>query len=173
MCADSAAKKTVFRHGTFNSHKGLTTGILLSVFGACIFIAALNAHSWLGVTALCAFALLLCASVAYARFEIWENGFSHRGLSGNHVFEFVQIEDALFATENVGEGYAPVFSLRLKGEVRRYKIPIGRFGVQADALLFTALERYGIPIGQDGSRLVESSIARIREAQHDGEHNLV
>lgn len=165
MCADIAGKKVVFRHGTFNSHKSLATGILLCLWGACIFIAAFSAHSWLGATALCAFALLLCASVAYARFEIWKSGFSHRDLWGTHVFEFAEIDDALFETVNYGDGYAPVFSLRLKGEVRRHKIPIGRFGVQADALLFTALERFGIVIGQDGSRLIESSIQRIREAQ--------
>jgi len=93
--------------------------------GACLFVSAVSTHSWLFVTGICGIAVLLYASLAYAKFEIWDGGFSHRSLSGNHVFEFVQIEDALFETENVDDGYAPVFSLRLKGEVRRNKIPIG------------------------------------------------
>jgi len=142
--------------------------------GACLFVSAVSTHSWLFVTGICGIAVLLYASLAYAKFEIWDGGFSHRSLSGNHVFEFVQIENALFETENVDDGYAPVFSLRLKGEVRRNKIPIGMFGLHADALLFTALERYGIPIRQDGSGMVERSIQRIREAQSaDGNTNIV
>lgn len=164
MAADALRKKMVFRHGTFNSRPRLAAGTFLCLL-ALLVLAALNAHHWLALTAVCAFPLALYASVACVKFEIWDSGFSHRNLSGIHVFEFAQIEDALFETENAGDGYAPVFSLRLKGEVRRNKIPIGRFGVQADALLFTALERYGIPIGQDGSRLVERSIERIREVQ--------
>ena len=165
MGADLIDTKTVFRHGTFNSHPRLTTCIFLSLW-TILFVAALSARSWIGVIGVSALAGLLYASLAYAKFEIWESGFSHRSLSRIHVFEFAQIDEALFETTNVGEGgYAPVFSLRLKGEVRRNVIPIGMFPVQAGALLFTALERYGIIIGQDGSRLVESSIERIREAQ--------
>ncbi len=154
----------MFRHGTFNTHPRLATGIFLCLL-AFLFVAALSTHSWLGLIGVCTLAVLLYAMVAYAKFELWENGFSHRDLSGTHVFEFAQIEDALFETVCFGDGYAAVFSLRLKGEARRKKIPIGGFGVQADALLFIALERYGIPIRQDGSRLVESSMQQIREAQ--------
>lgn len=173
MAAGAVGKKSVFRHDILNPRSGVATGLFLC-FLACLFVAALRAHSWLGITAICAFAVLLYASVAYARFEIWESGFSHRDLSGKHVFEFAQIDDALFETVCFGDGSAPVFSVRLKGEVRRHNIPIGKFGVQADALLFTALERYGIIIGHDGSRLVESSMERIREAQfRPAEHNLV
>lgn len=164
MGADLIDTKTVFRHGTFNSHPRLTTCIFLSLW-TILFVAALSARSWIGVIGVSALAGLLYASLAYAKFEIWESGFSHRDLWGTHVLKFSEIDDALLESVNYGDGNATVFSLRLKGEVRRHKVPIGRFGVQADALLFTALERYGIIIGQDGSRLVESSIQRIREAQ--------
>lgn len=119
-----------------------------------------------------AFAVYLYATVAYVKLEIWKSGFSHRSLSGHHVFEFSQIEDALFETANVGEGYAPVFSLRLRDDARRKEVPIGMFPVRAAALLFTEMDAYGIHIRQDGSRLVETSMQQIREAQFtQGTHN--
>lgn len=170
MCADTTGKKVVFRHGTFNSHPRLATGVFLCLL-ACLFVAALSARSWLGLTAVCALAVAAYASVAYVRFEIWDSGFSYRSLSGKHVFEFAQVEDALFETVHADEADAPVFSLRLRGDVRRKGIPIGMFPVQAGALLLNALGRYRIPIRQDGSSKVESLMQGIREASTEANIN--
>ena len=165
MSASAAGKKIVFRHGTFNIHPVLASAALLCLLAVAL-IAALTLRSWLFVTALCFFALSLYASVVYLKFEIWESGFSFSSLSRRRVFEFAQIADALFETAEVGEGYSsPVFSLRLKGEDERKKVPIGIFPSRAAGLLFTALERHGIQIRHDGSRLVEDSMRQIREVQ--------
>ena len=163
MSADTAGNKIGFRHGTFNTHPRLATFVLLCLLTVC-FVAVLRVRSWLFLIAFCGLAVSL-ASVAYVKFEIWESGFSHRNISGNHVFAFAQREDALFETASVGDGPAPVFSVRLRGEIDRKKIPIGMFPVRAAALLFTALEGHGIEIREDGSRFVQSTMRQIREIQ--------
>lgn len=132
----------------------------------CILLLVDNKHHWLFLTLLCGLAVSLYASFALLKFEIWESGFSHRSLLSNHVFEFAQIDDASFETASVGEGYpAPIFSVRLRGEVDMKKVPIGMFPVRAAALLFTRFERCGIQIREDGSPLVQSTIRQIREVQ--------
>jgi hypothetical protein len=166
MSADTAGKRIVFRHGTFATYPRLTTSISLGLLLAVLLVAVFNGLHWILLTLLCVFAVWLYASLAYVKFEIWERGFSHRNLSGNHVFEFAGIEDALFETANVGEGYpAPVFSVRLRGEIDRKKVPIGMFPVRAAALLFAALERFGIRVREDGSPFVQSTMRQIREVQ--------
>lgn len=165
MSADNSGEKAVFRHGTSGRHPRLALGILLGLVFAMRVLGVFIRH-WLFLVTLFVVATSLYAYLGYVKFEIWESGFSHRDLSGNHVFEFAQIDDAIFETASVGEGFpAPVFSVRLKGEVDRKKVPIGMFPVRATALLFAALERYGIQIREDGSRLVQNTMRQIREAE--------
>jgi hypothetical protein len=164
MSADTAGKKMVFRHGTFNTHPRLATVVLLCLLTVC-FVAVLTVRPWLFLIAFCGLAVSL-VSVAYVKFEIWGTGFSHRTFSGNHVFEFAHIDDALFETSNVGEGYpAPVFSVQVRGEAARKNIPIGIFPLRATALLISALESYGIQVREDGSRYVQSTMRQVREMQ--------
>src|SRR5213593_3591742 len=103
MSADTAGKKIVFRHGTFGVHPRLATGLSLGLLLAVFLVAVFNGCHWIFLTLFCGLAVWLYASLAYVKFEIWESGFSHRSLSGNHVFEFARIEDALFESVNVGE----------------------------------------------------------------------
>lgn len=166
MSANAPGKKTVFRHGTFDSHPRIATAVLLCLLTVC-FLAVFTVGSWLFLIAFCGFAVSL-VSIAYVKFEIWESGFSHRTFFGNHSFEFAHINDALFETSNVGESHpALVFSVQVRGETTRKNIPIGIFPLRATALLFSALESFGIQIREDGSRCVQSTLQQLREMQFD------
>jgi hypothetical protein len=162
----TAGPKIAFRHGTFDTHPRLAVGFSLVLLLAVSFVAVRSGLDWLFLILVCGLVVWLCASLAFAKVEIWESGFSHRSLSGDHVFEFARIEDALFETAMVGNGHpAPVFSVRLRDTADRKQIPIGIFPIRAAATLFTALERHGIQIREDGSQFVQSTMRQIREAQ--------
>jgi hypothetical protein len=166
MSANTAGKKIVFRHGTFNTPPRVATVVLLCLLTVC-FVAVLTVRSWLFLIGFCGFAVSL-VSIAYVKFEIGESGFSHRTFFGNHSFEFAHIDDALFETRNVGEGHpALVFSVQVRGEATRKSIPIGIFPLSATALLFSALESSGIQIREDGSRYVQSTMRQVRDMQFD------
>lgn len=165
---DAVSQKAVFRHGTCGKHPRLAIGISLTLFLAACGIAVFKGGDWIFLTLACGLAVFLYLYLVYTKLEIWESGFSHQDLSGNHTLEFAQIDDVLFETVRVGEGYAaPELSVRPKGGTERMKVPIGMFPIRASALLFASLERHGIPIRLDGSRYVESTMRQIREAQSE------
>lgn len=161
MSDHATGQKTVFRHGISGKHPHLTIGISLTIFLATCAVAVFNSAYWV-LTLLCCLAVLLYSYLAYLKLEIWERGFNHRDLSGNHTFEFGQIDDVFFETVSVGDGYAPVLSVGLKGGMERRRVPIGMFPVQASTLLFTALDRHRIAIHLDGSPLVQNTMRQIR-----------
>jgi len=165
MSDDAVSEKVVFRHGMTGTHPRLTIGISVALFLATCGLAVFKGGYWV-LTLVCGSAVLMYSYLAYIKLEIWGSGFSHRDLSGNHTFEFGQINDILFETVSVGDGgYAPVLSVRLKGGIERIKIPVGMFPIPASALLFTAFERHGIPIRMDVSQGVQSTMRQIKEAQ--------
>jgi len=168
MSYDAVSHKVVFRHGTCGKHPRLTMGISLTLFLAACGVAVFKGGQWGFLTLPCGLAVFAYSHLVYIKLEIWESGFNHRDLSGNHAIEFAQIDHVLFETVNTGEGYAaPEFSVRLNGRTERMKIPIGMFPIRASALLFASLEHHGIPIRLDGSRYVESTMRQIREAQSE------
>lgn len=167
MPNDAVGQKVAFRHGMSGQHPRLTIGISLAIFCVMCALAVFKAGDWVFVAGVCGLAVLLYANLAYIKLEIWESGFSHRDLSGNHAFEFVQIDDVLFETVGVGDGYAPVLSVRLKGGIERMKISIGMFPIRASALLFTEFERHRVPIHQDWSGPVQRKMRQISDAQSE------
>ena len=159
-------QSATFRHGTFGAHPRRMTVILLCLILAIGGLAVFEPGQWVLLTTLCGLTVFLYSYLAYIKLEISESGFSHRDLWGNRIFEFGRIEEAFLETTSVGDGhYASVFSVRLKDGTEKKKIPIGMFPVRASALLLAALERHGIPIRQDGSRLVQCTLQEIRELQ--------
>jgi len=168
MSDNAVGQKAVFRHGASGKHPRLTIGISLAAFFAACGIAVAKGSDWVFLMLPCGFAVLSYSYLVYIKLEIWESGFRNRDLSGVHAFEFARIDDVLFETVSVGEGYAgPVLSMRLKGGLKKMKIPIAMFPIRASALLFTSLQRHGVPIRLDGSQYVESAMRQVREAQSE------
>ncbi len=152
---------TVFRQGTCGAHPRLVIGITSGIFLAVCALALLKGGDWRPIAAVCGATVCISFSLAYMKLEIRGSGFSYRNVLGNHVFEFTEIEDALYETIWVEGGWAPKFSILLKDGIERTTIPIGMFPIQASAQLFTALERKAIPVRVDGSKLVANAMRRI------------
>ena len=165
MADDAVGQKVVFKHGVSGNCPRLTICVSIAVFLATCAIAVSKRGDWLPLVLLCGIAAFLFSYLAYIKLEIWGSGFNHRDLLGNHAFEFGQIDHFLFETVRAYDRYAPVLSVKLKGETERIKIPISMFPIRASALLFSEMNLHGIPIRLDGSRLVQSKMQQISEAQ--------
>jgi hypothetical protein len=106
--------------------------------------------------------LLLC----WLRLEIRPDGFTYRNLSMNRAVAFADVERAYFETltADVAPQGVATFWVGLR-DGKAIKVNLRTFPIRAAALLFTALERHGIPIDVPNTWAAQRMARQIREEQ--------
>jgi hypothetical protein len=163
MAENTSEQQVVFRAGR---HLYVIVGIFASLFIALGVLIVLTKGDWTFAAVAGGGTLVLFSLLSYLKLEIREDGFTYRNLSTNRSVEFADIETAYVETirADVAPQGVAAFWVRLKDE-KAMKINLRTFPIRAAALLFTALERQGIPIDVPDTWAAQRMARQIREEQ--------
>ena len=155
MSGEVCEQKLAFRCVTYLY---VVVGIVASLIALKPALGTSNTGHWTFVLWLCVGTAVQFSYLTYLKLEVRRSSLTYRNISGTRFVEFAQIERAYWG------GKGAVLYLRLR-EGDNVKINLSTFPIRASAVLFTALERNGIPIGVPGTVAAKRWARRTCEEQ--------
>jgi hypothetical protein len=151
-----------FRHSTNKAL--LSFAGILSLFTCSL--AAVKGGAWIVGAIFCSVFFFIYLVLANTKLGISPRGCSYRGLNRtrSRFIDFDQIDKAYFEEDRRGDVPVAAFWVQLR-DGDKLQIPLALFPIKASALLFTHLDRRGVPIAQPSTPITQRASEEIRSEQ--------
>jgi hypothetical protein len=163
MGGEPSIGSRVYRAGI---HLFAVVGVFTSLFAVLGLFIAVKKGDWTFLAVVVGVAAVLFLLLQVLRLEVGPSGFRYRNLSGSREVAFADVGRAYFEVvraKNAPQGVAAFWVERRDGE--RVKVNLRTFPVEAAAVLFTALEAYGIQIEVPDAWATRRMAEQVRAAQ--------